>query len=101
MSYKDHIFDNDDTEANAALASYLELDTEELEELGLSHDDLQENTGNSGEMLYGYFLKIPSDAPAHLLRKLRENGFDPEHLISLPLSIYHDEQPEDYEDYED
>lgn len=98
MSYKDQVFDKHDTEANGALALYLGLNIDELEQLGLSHDDLQENTGNSGEMLYGYFLKIPSDAPEYLLNKLRENGFTPEHLLSLPLSIYPDSQPEDNEE---
>lgn len=51
------------------LADYLGLTLDELEESGITEDDIQENHGNSGEMHYSYFLVIPDDANFEILKK--------------------------------
>lgn len=88
MSSKDELFDRYEAEYDAALALHLGLTTDELEQIGVSHQDLQEDTGSSGEMVYSYYLMIPRDAPAHLMNKLRKNGFSPEHAIYIPQGFY-------------
>lgn len=51
------------------LADYLGLTIDDLDESGITEDDIQENHGNSGEMHYSYFLVVPDDANFEILKK--------------------------------
>lgn len=69
----------------SALAEYLELTQDQLEELSL---ELHENTGSSNDCAYSYYFYVPEDTPPDILEKM---DWKPGDLINdIPLSIVED-----------
>ncbi|KAA8726736.1 hypothetical protein [Ewingella americana] len=53
----------------SALAIELDLTDEELDSIPLEPQDLQESTGNSGDMVYEYYFYVPDSTPVEILKK--------------------------------
>lgn len=51
------------------LANELDLTLEELDDMFLSAEDLHNNYGNSGEMLYNHYFIVPQGTPEYILNK--------------------------------
>jgi len=55
--------------SQSALAVELDLTDEELDSIPLAPEDLGENTGHSGDMVYEYYFYVPDTTPEEILQK--------------------------------
>lgn len=64
------------------LADNLDLTLDELDEMNLYSDDLNDNYGNSGEMLYEHYFYVPECTPKYILEK---KGWSVGETIYVPI----------------
>jgi hypothetical protein len=67
------------------LAKELELTDEELNSIPLDPEDLEENHGSSGDMLYNYYFYVPETTPPEILAK--KTGRSVNVLMSLLMCL--------------
>lgn len=68
------------------LADYLGITEEELDDLDI---ELHEDTGSSGEMVYGYYFEVSDTLSEELLEEM---GWTPGQTIYVPLNVVNDDR---------
>ncbi|EOV4178207.1 hypothetical protein ACONW8_004079 [Yersinia enterocolitica] len=79
----------------SALAKELGITEEDLEEMDLNPEDLGEDYGNSGEMLYSYYFKVPESTPEHVLK---DKGWKVGETVSVSRNTF--DEPDHYGEVE-
>lgn len=77
--------------SQSALAIELDLDDDELESIPLHPEDLQENTGHSGDMVYEYYFYVPDTTPVEILNK---KGWKIGDCIYVSINVFDEPEPE-------
>lgn len=71
--------------SQSALATELELTDDELDSIPLSPEDLEENTGHSGDMVYEYYFYVPDTTPEDILSK---KGWKIGECVYLSINVF-------------
>lgn len=74
------------------LAKFLDLTDEQLEESGIDEDLIQEDTGNSGDMVYSYYFNVPEETSKEVLD---EKHWEVGDRIEIPLWFFENEDGPD------
>lgn len=74
------------------LAKELELTDEELNSIPLDPEDLEENHGSSGDMLYNYYFYVPETTPPEILAK---KNWKIGQCVDVSLNVF--DEPDQYE----
>ncbi|NIA89955.1 hypothetical protein [Rahnella aceris] len=75
------------------LATFLDLTDEQLEQIPLGLEDLNENTGNSGDTIYNYYFEVPESTPSEILNS---KGWEIGETIEVPRDVV--EGDDEYEE---
>lgn len=79
------------------LAKFLDLTDEQLEESGIDEDLIQEDTGNSGDMVYSYYFNVPEETSKEVLD---EKQWKVGERIEIPLWFFEEEDGPDDDGWE-
>lgn len=77
--------------SQSALATELELTDDELDSIPLSPEDLEENTGHSGDMVYEYYFYVADTTPEDILSK---KGWEIGECVYLSINVFDDPDSE-------
>lgn len=77
------------------LAEFLGLTDEQLEDSGIDEGLIQEDTGNSGDTLYGYYFNVPEGTLTDVLREKEWRVGD---RVEIPLWFFGEEEAPDEND---
>ncbi len=79
--------------SQSALAIELDLDDDELESIPLNPEDLEQNTGHSGEGSYGFYFYVPDTTPVEILNK---KGWKIGDCVYVSINVFDepDQEPE-------
>lgn len=79
------------------LAKFLDLTDEQLDESGIDEDLIQEDTGNSGDMVYSYYFNVPDETSKEVLD---EKQWEVGERIEIPLWFFEEEDAPDDDGWE-
>lgn len=80
------------------LARFLGLNDEQLEASGIGEDLLEEDTGNSGDMVYSYYFNVPEGTTEEVLNA---KDWEVGERIELPHWFFDEVDIEDIDGWED
>lgn len=84
--------------SQSKLAKFLGLTDEQLEESGIYEDLVEEDTGNSGDMVYSYYFNVPQETSDDVLEEKEWKVGD---RIEIPLWFFDGPDAPDHDGWVD